>query len=638
MPKFFHVYPRTRRQLVWLVALVSLVSAGPAAGQFTLPITVPATGPNVNESPALAPAAPEGTVAPAQPVAPVAPVPPPPPPAALASPDATLTTFLQQMDKVAKAGAKDDQESRTKAFARAIACLDLSKVNAERSEALASKLVGVLNRLGMYFGWLPNAETLSDETEIGYFPSWRFASRMAELDEGESDLSITFAKQADGRWLFSDETVVGIDALFISLESLEVLVGVAESEVSSEFWLREIMPASMRGKILLTLEYWQWGSLLVFIFLGIVLSKVSQFIARLFMGQIIVRQGGAIEAQSLRSAGRPVGHFVMAILWINVVGLLSLPDMAYTIIQGAARFFAVLATTFFAWRNADLLADVMMKKAQLTATKLDNVLVPMVHTTVRIFIIAVAVIYGALSFNVDITPLLASLTIGGLGFAFAAKDTLENFFGSATVLVDRPFGVGDWVVIGDVEGDVETIGFRSTRIRTFYNSLVTIPNANLVRANVDNYGKRRYRRYRTYIGIEYDTPPDKISAFIEGIREIVRAHPYTRKDYHQIYLNRFGASALEILLYVFHETPDWATELRERERLMLDIIRLASALGVNFAFPTQTLHISEVGSAPAGAPFKVGSESDAMQVGVEHAREIMRDQAWREEVPAPVRF
>ena len=118
-----------------------------------------------------------------------------------------------------------------------------------------------------------------------------------------------------------------------------------------------------------------------------------------------------------------------------------------------------------------------------------------------------------------------------------------------------------------------------------------MPNSNLVRAAVDNYGRRQYRRWKTYLGVQYDTPPDKLVAFTEGIRELVRSHPYTRKDYFQVYLNQFGPSSLDILLYIFHEVPDWSTELRERERMFLDIVRLADQLGVQFAFPTQTVHL-----------------------------------------------
>jgi MscS family membrane protein len=209
----------------------------------------------------------------------------------------------------------------------------------------------------------------------------------------------------------------------------------------------------------------------------------------------------------------------------------------------------------------------------------------------------VGVLFVAQNLNVNVTSLVAGLGIGGLAFALAAKDTVENLFGSFTVLMDRPFQIGDWVVIGELEGTVEELGLRSTRIRTFYNSVITVPNSRLVHTAVDNLGARRYRRVKCMISVQYDTPPERLDAFCEGIRELIRRHPYTRKDYYLVYFNEFADSSLNILLYAFHETPDWPTELRERHRLFTDVVRLAQRLGIEFAFPTRTLHLS---SAPAG--------------------------------------
>jgi MscS family membrane protein len=205
--------------------------------------------------------------------------------------------------------------------------------------------------------------------------------------------------------------------------------------------------------------------------------------------------------------------------------------------------------------------------------------------------------------------------------------------------MDRPFQVGDWVVIGGTEGTVETVGFRSTRIRTFYNSLVTLPNSNLISAEVDNYGARRYRRWKANLGVAYDTPPEKIDVLCEGIRELVRRHPYTRKDYFHVYLNQYGPSSLDILLYIFWETPDWATELRERHRFAVDVLRLTQHLGVEIAFPTQTLHLKRGGETTTEA-FDDGFPKSVV-AGAERVRRDVRDMvdaALGGKVPPPVRF
>ena len=174
--------------------------------------------------------------------------------------------------------------------------------------------------------------------------------------------------------------------------------------------------------------------------------------------------------------------------------------------------------------------------------------------------------YIASKWTEDLWGLVAGIGIGSIAVGFAARDSIENLFGTFTVLLDKPFQVGDWILVGDLEGTVEDVGFRSTRIRTFYNSLISVPNRTFISSNVDNMGQRRYRRIREMLGLTYDTPPEKIEAFCEGVRRIIATHPYTRKDYYHVYFNGFGPSSLDVLLYCFVETPDWSTELREKHK------------------------------------------------------------------------
>lgn len=584
-----------------------------------------------------------------QPTAPNAnPTPPPAPPQvpqAYESPLATMMTFINAMNDARDAEEADNPKKLNEARKRAIASLDLSKVNSERGWKLATRLIGILNRLGEFQPWwLSNLNQTREYqiTEEVYFPHIRFNS-VLNTHEVTVEGKLVFTKQPDGRWLFSADSVAAIDDMYVAMEAMPILLGADESEYASELWLRNLMPASLKGpdRIFLTMEYWQWLCLLILIFIGVVIDHVVRLIVRVVASIIIRRQGGSAQDETLRVTVRPAGLLVMALFWLNVAWMLALPDLAYTIIMTSARIFAVLASVWFAWRATDLATEAALTKAEKTDTKIDDVVVPMIRTTLKIFIVIFGLIYGGQSLDIDITPMLASLTIAGAGFAFAAKDTLENFFGSATVLIDQPFTVGDWIVINDTEGTVEAIGFRSSRIRTFYNSLVTVPNANLIRSVVDNYGRRKYRRWKTTVGVQYDTPPEKLVAFVEGIREIVRMHPYTRKDYFQVYVNGFGPSSIDILVYIFHETPDWSTELRERERLILDMIRLADHIGVQFAFPTQTIHLfqEEHGQPhnPADAPSSM-TDRRAMIDGIRKAQSLMKDQPWQNQTPGPVEF
>jgi len=222
----------------------------------------------------------------------------------------------------------------------------------------------------------------------------------------------------------------------------------------------------------------------------------------------------------------------------------------------------------------------------------------------------------------DLVPLLAGLGVGGLAVALAAQGTLTDVFGSLMILADRPYRIGHWVKIGDKEGTVESIGIRSTRIRTFYDSVLSIPNSKAVSSIVDNMGRRRYRRVRTQIGIRYDTPPERIEAFLEGIKRIIQTNQTTRKDYFHVVLNDFGPDHLAVLLYFFVKVPDWSAELIERQRIFLEIIRLADSLGVAFAFPTRTLEVESFPGQPGQEPPVAASAEELRAIAESYASTV----------------
>ena len=204
----------------------------------------------------------------------------------------------------------------------------------------------------------------------------------------------------------------------------------------------------------------------------------------------------------------------MAFTWWAGLNTLGLAAEVLVILLISVKFLAALSTVWAAYRLVDLLAAFLHDAAAKTESKLDDAVVPLVTKTMKVFVTVMGAVFIADNLNIDVTSLLAGLGLGGLAFALAAKDVAGNLFGSVTVLLDQTFNAGDWVIIGDVEGSVEHIGFRSTRIRTFYNSLVSVPNSNLITANVDNMGKRSYSRLTCKMSLAYNTPPDRIDAFL----------------------------------------------------------------------------------------------------------------------------
>jgi MscS family membrane protein len=223
-------------------------------------------------------------------------------------------------------------------------------------------------------------------------------------------------------------------------------------------------------------------------------------------------------------------------------------------------------------------------------------LVPLLRRVAGVLVWVVGLLFVLQNLNVDVGSLVAGLGIGGLAFALAAKDTLANVFGSLTIFGDRPFQIGDWVVIDNVEGTIEQVGFRSTRVRTFYDSLVSIPNSIVANATIDNMGERRYRRFKILLSLTYDATPAQVEAFVKGVQDSITAHPKTR-DYFEVHWNNMAASSLDILVYCFFEVTSWTEELEGRHQLMAEWMRVAEEAGVEYAFPTQTLHLLTEGAS-----------------------------------------
>jgi len=358
---------------------------------------------------------------------------------------------------------------------------------------------------------------------------------------------------------------------------------------ASAKWKRKL-PSWMLGRFL-GIELWSWMGILALIFLALMVQKFIVFFISTYVRRVARRTNLKYLDQAVARASRPIGGLVMAGVFYIGLPLLLFPikvlKTSYVLTEGLAAFSVV----WLGYRMIDVLADVMQAKADRTESRLDDQLVPLVTKTLKVFVAIIGGIFIMQNLDVNVGSLLAGLGLGGLAFALAAKDTIANFFGSIMIFIDKPFQIGDWVVIKTTEGVVEEVGFRTTRVRTFYNSVITVPNATIVNTMVDNYGARKYRRYTTTLGLAYDTPPEKIQAFCEGVRAIIAGMPGMRKDYYLVEFREFSASSLDVLLYSFMLSPSWNDELRTRTNLNLEIIRLANELGISFAFPTQTLHL-----------------------------------------------
>lgn len=546
-----------------------------------------------------------------------------------ASPRAVLRTFLERLSKDQKKEAAE--------------LLDLSGFNAEarsvKGPELAYMLYAIMNRtVEMPTGddWPPvdSAEAYED---VPADPEFEGEWSLAQLNRftGDEAKQISIARNADGKWLFSKETVAAIEPLFALTEEAPLLTQEPSNSKTTKplaIRYRDLFPEPLKRQAFL-MPWYQWLSLLFIAMAGTVVERLVRWLFT-NLGDYLLHRKEADHHETTAGVWRPVGGVANAATWYTGAAMLGLPleFVGFLLVVLKLIFFASAVWAVFA--VADLLAGYFSRRAKRIDRKFDDLVIPIATTTVKVVAVIVGIIAVTAAFNEELpTAILGGLGIGGIAIALASQETLSNFFGSITVLLDRPFEVGDWVLIEGIEGEVESVGFRSTRIRTGLNSQVTLPNSKLAASAIDNWGRRRYRRYLTTIGVEYDTSPDRIEAFCEGIRELIRRHPHTRKDFYACYFNNFGDSALEILLVCFFEVSDWPTELRERHRLLADIVRLAHSLNVNFAFPTQTVHLHQSELTPPDA-----LRGDPTEQGQTLAADIAGELLNYQDRPGPVKF
>ena len=358
----------------------------------------------------------------------------------------------------------------------------------------------------------------------------------------------------------------------------------------------------------LGIEVGQYIGLGVLVGVTIVTYAVIAQVLKLFVRLRFDAADHAFWHEERERLGRALWALAVAITFLLGFPALDFPGVAEEIVHQLASLLGAVAVVMLGFEGVDIFTDVLKRRADLTESRLDDQLVPITNTALKVATLVIGMLFILGNLGVNVTSLVAGLGLGGLAVALAAQDTFKNLLGGVTIFADRPFQVGDWVLVGDIEGTVEYVGFRSSRVRTFYNSVVTVPNARIVDTHVDNMGLRQWRRYRTSLGLAYHTTPDQVQAFVEGIRAVIRANPDMRKDYYIVEFTEFGPSSLDILVYCFIDAPDWNAELRTRHVLNLDIMRLAEELGVEFAFPTQTLHVASTPGQPAEVAAAPGRE------------------------------
>ena len=260
------------------------------------------------------------------------------------------------------------------------------------------------------------------------------------------------------------------------------------------------------------------------------------------------------------------------------------------VLAGKLYSLALIASfTFLFVRLVDFFSMEILMKADEADRLLDKQLLPFVRELIKILLIIVSFFFSlGFVFELNVANIVAGLGLGGLAFALAAKESLENLFASFTIFLDKPFVVGDLVTVNGITGNVEKVGFRSTRIRTLEKSFVTLPNKQMTDQPLDNHTLRTHRRADFVLSLEYHLSEKQLDDFVHGIRDILKSNPKCNEESQACFFS-FGQSAIEVRVLFFADTTEFNDFLLIREEINFQILRLASRMGIRFAYPVQTI-------------------------------------------------
>lgn len=284
----------------------------------------------------------------------------------------------------------------------------------------------------------------------------------------------------------------------------------------------------------------------------------------------------------------PVRFLVIAGALAISLQILTPDDVTNQIVDNLIRSLVIVAAFVSFFRMVDIFSLDEQRVQDIIGFKIEERLLPILRTIIKLSFFVVAVIIVMQEWSVDVSGLLASLGIVGLAFSLAAQDTVSNLFGFSTIIGDRPFLVGEYVRTGDIEGVVENVGVRSTRIRKPDRGLITVPNNILATSPVERF---IHRRIQFTVGVTYETTADQMEALLEKLREMLAERDHVINSSVAVYFTGFGDSSLDILVLCDITVRDWRRVLEEREQVNLAVMRIVADMGLSIAFPTRSIYI-----------------------------------------------
>jgi MscS family membrane protein len=557
------------------------------------------------------------------------------------SPRATLQGFIESTDKIYRAvasalesylasgrlylGAEEREKHKTGFVhaSNATRYLDVSDVPPVLMDIVAMErllqLKEILDRIE-----IPEMADVPDQQQMR-----QNASKRWRLPNTEIDIVLVENGPRAGEYLFSADTVSRLPEFYKLVKELPYKSGpgekldkmfrrasqdrtatVYDGFLSSPVGLRYLIPPRWMldlprwAKVrVLEVATWQWLGL------GIGLAVAALII---IAGRLIGRRqsGGSDDVPSQRwlALALPIAVIIVAGLVVPLfASLLRVGGTVRMVLEYAATGALYLGATWLAISLSVLAGELLVASERLTPRSLDSQLIRLGTRLIGLVAATAILIRCGDELGFPAYSILAGLGVGGLAVALAAQSTIANLIGSMLIALEKPFRVGHVVRISGSEGTVEDVGFRSTRIRTPDNTLVSIPSSTVVNTTVENLSSRTKRRQRFLIQVTCNTPREKLEDLIASMRQLIIDQPAVEERTCEVRFNNFGESSLDILVLFHLLVATNADELREREAILLGIMNLLADAGVELAFPTRTLHLAGSAESTASRPKTVAA-------------------------------
>ncbi|GAB1420982.1 mechanosensitive ion channel family protein [Anaerolineales bacterium] len=336
----------------------------------------------------------------------------------------------------------------------------------------------------------------------------------------------------------------------------------------------------------------------VAIMLIVLLRRVISWILLSPLRKLANHSQSSLPGVILDSIVGPLRFVIIAFGLVLATNLIALSGSLEVFIRVIANTMLIVAVFYAMYNTINIVAEDPNRLLRLTGLYIPNRLLPFLRTLLQLLIMTLGALVVLQEWGINVSALIASLGIAGAALAFAAKDTVENFFGFAAIIGDQPFDIGDFISTPDVTGTVERVGPRSSRVRQRDQALVTVPNRLLSNTAVLNWTKLYQRRINMTVKVTYGTTSDELRILVYRIRSYLRGRKLIDRDNLVVHFVEFNSSSLDVLIICTILEPDWGLFTAEKEHINLGIMEIVQDLGLSFAFPSHSVYMEPNEKAP----------------------------------------